>query len=283
MAAPMRTLRRDKAHFWSAFLSASLLVVAGCASSPSAEPSTAAELSAQNAGSTRAPVRGGAPELQAIVDAPDRTPEDREADVRRHPLQLLEFIGVSRGQRVADLGAGSGYTTELLARAVGPSGVVYAQNNRTALDKYVSESWPKRLEREATRNVVRMDREFDSPFAPEAQGLQLVTLLFSYHDVIAANEDRTKLNRAVFDALEPGGLFVIADHQAAPGTGVEAASSLHRIDQKIVRTEVEAVGFVFVESGDFLGDPSDDGKEPSFARGFKTDRFVLKFKKPEAS
>jgi predicted methyltransferase len=220
---------------------------------------------------------------QAIVDAPDRTPEDRQADARRHPVELLEFLGVSAGARVADLAAGSGYTTELLARAVGPTGAVYAQNDKATIEKYVSDSWPKRLAREATRNVVRMDREFDAPFSPDAHDLDLVTLLFSYHDVIAAGADRGKLNAEVFRALEPGGLYVVADHRAAPGTGVEAASTLHRIDEKIVRQEIEAAGFVFVESAEFLRDATDDATEPSFKRGFATDRFILKFKKPEAA
>jgi predicted methyltransferase len=197
-------------------------------------------------------------------------------------VELLDFLGVRLGERVADLGAGSGYTTELLARAVGPSGVVYAQNDKATIDNYVSESWPKRLAREATRNVVRMDREFDAPFSPEAHDLDLVTLLFSYHDIVAAGGDRSKLNAAVFRALAPGGRYVVADHRAAPGAGLDAASALHRIEEKIVRAEVEAAGFAFVESGDFLRDPSDDATQPSFKRGFVTDRFILAFKKPGA-
>ena len=270
-------VRRAPGWLASAVLAAQMLVASGCASAPAAPPALAAEPPADSV------TEHTELEPQAIVDAPDRTAEDREADARRQPAKLLEFIGISRGERVADLGAGSGYTTELLARAVGPSGVVYAQNNQEALQKYVAKSWPERLAREATHNVVRMDREFESPFIPEAHDLDLVTLLFSYHDVVAAKEDRSKLNTAVFAALKPGGLYVVADHQAAPGSGVEAASTLHRIDEKLVRGEIEAAGFVFVESGEFLRDPSDEAKEPSFARGFKTDRFVLKFKKPEAS
>jgi predicted methyltransferase len=257
------------------------LAVVGCASSPSAPPSPSSAAAAETSGA--AAVHGARPDYQAIVAAADRTSEDREADARRRPLPLLEFIGLAQGQRVADLGAGSGYTTELLARAVGPSGVVYAQNNQLALDKYVGSSWPKRLEREAARNVVRMDREFEAPFSAEARELDVVTLLFSYHDVVAANEDRARLNAAVFQALKPGGFFIIADHEAPPGTGVSAAARLHRIEQKVVREEVEAAGFTFVESGDFLRDPSDDGTQASFARGFMTDRFILKFKKPEAT
>jgi predicted methyltransferase len=280
MAARMMLNReRFRGRCWHLLAAASLAWLAACGAS--AEKAPEAPVQPASVGTPEAPA--GTVPPQAIVDAADRTPEDREADARRHPVELLEFLGVSPGAKVADLAAGSGYTTELLARAVGPSGVVYAQNDRATIDKYVSESWPKRLTRDATRNVVRMDREFDAPFSPEAHHLGLVTLLFSYHDIVAGGADRGKLNAEVFRALEPGGLYVVADHRAAPGTGFQAASTLHRIEEKIVREEVEAAGFTFVESGEFLRDPNDDATEPSFKRGFATDRFILKFKKPEAS
>lgn len=150
------------------------LSLAGCGASPAgsarATTGVAAPSSGEPNGAPRVAERGAPIAPEIIVAAPDRTPEDREADARRHPAELLEFIAVAPGERVADLGAGSGYTTELLARAVGPTGVVYAQNDRATIAKFVSESWPKRLERDATRNVVRMDREFDAPFAAEAHG-----------------------------------------------------------------------------------------------------------------
>jgi predicted methyltransferase len=280
MAARM-TPNREKlrARCWQSLAAASLSCLQACAASAEKAP----EAPAQPALVGTPDVAPGTAPPQAIVDSPDRTSEDREADVRRHPVELLEFLGVRSGARVADLAAGSGYTTELLARAVGPSGVVYAQNDKATIDQYVSESWPKRLRRDATRNVIRMDREFDAPFSAEAHDLDLVTLLFSYHDVVARRGERSKLNAEVFRVLAPGGLYVVADHRAAPGTGLQAASTLHRIEEKVVRDEVEAAGFTFVESGEFLRDPSDDATEPSFKRGFATDRFILKFKKPEAS
>ena len=215
-----------------------------------------------------------------IVEAPDRTEKDRETDARRHPVQFLEFLGVKSGDRVADLGAGGGYTTELLVRAVGPTGTVYAQNNKLTIEKFVKEPWAERLKRDVNKNVVRLDREYEDPLPPEAKDLDLVTLMFSYHDVIAQNGDRTKLNRAVFQALKPGGSYVIADHVAADGSGLAAASSVHRIEEKIVRQEVEAAGFTFVESADFLKDPADDLSKPSFNVGLNTSRCLLKCKKP---
>jgi predicted methyltransferase len=291
MAARMRIFPAGKARAgFAPLVLAGVAALEACSVQPAAEPATAAAVpAAPEQTATASPAQPklvadpSALAARAIIEAPDRTPEDREADARRQPEQLLQFIGVTPGERVADLGAGSGYTTELLARSVGPAGTVYAQNDKLTVDKFVREAWPARLAREANRNVVRMDREFDAPFSAAARELDLVTLLFAYHDAVAHHVDRGKLNAAVFQALKPGGRYVVADHRAAPGSGLEAASALHRIDEKIVRDEIEAAGFEFVESADFMRDSSDDASEPSFQRGFRTDRFILKFVKPAAS
>ncbi len=250
------------------------LFALACAGSPPPEAAAPAAPAAP-AAAPAAPL-----DPAAIVAAPDRTEKDKEADARRHPVELLQFLKIQRGSHVADLGAGGGYTTELLVRAVGPEGVVYAQNNKLTLEKYVKGAWPERLQREINHKVVRMDREYEDPFVPEAKDLDLVTLLFSYHDVIAQGGDRAKLNAAVFAALKPGGRYVIADHRAADGSGLAAADSVHRIEPSIVEKEVEAAGFKLAETADFLKDPKDDHKEPSYKVGFNTDRFLLAFVKP---
>lgn len=220
-------------------------------------------------------------DAEAVVAASDRTAKDREADRRRHPVQLLEFLDLRQGAKVADLGAGGGYTTELLARAVGPEGSVFGQNSSLTIEKYVGETWPARLKQEANRHVVRMDLEYEAPFVPEAVNLDLVTLMFSYHDIIAQGGDRAEMNVAIFSALKPGGRFVVADHSAELGSGLEAAGKLHRIEMTIVRREIEAAGFQFVSSADFLKDETDNLTTVSYETGFLTDRYILKFVKPE--
>lgn len=220
-------------------------------------------------------------DARAVVAAPDRTASDRAADERRHPVAFLEFLKLKQGARVADLGAGGGYTTELLARAVGPQGAVFGQNNALTIERYVGQSWPARLKREVNRKVVRMDLEYEAPFVPESQALDLVTLMFSYHDVVVQGGDRAEMNLAVLRALKPGGHFVIADHSAEPGSGLAAATKLHRIEREIVRREVENAGFEFVEDASFLEDDSDDMTSVSYEVGFRTDRYILKFVKPE--
>src|SRR5271165_2406826 len=75
------------------------------------------------------------PGYAALIAAPDRSAADRATDARRDPLQILTFIGARPGMKVLDLGAGGGYSTELMARAVGPNGVVYGQNPPDVSDK----------------------------------------------------------------------------------------------------------------------------------------------------
>lgn len=223
--------------------------------------------------------------IQAVVQAPDRSEADRQLDAGRHPAETLAFFGVAPGMRVAELGAGSGYTAELLARAVGPQGVVFAQNNQLLLDRYARQPWGERLARPVMKNVVRVDREFDSPLPPEARNLDIVFLLLFYHDTVWMKADRDRMNREVFAALKPGGIYAIIDHSARPGSGLNDVESLHRIEESVLRQEVERAGFRLLAEADFLRNPADardwnDSPRVAADRRGTSDRFVLKFQKP---
>lgn len=224
--------------------------------------------------------------IQAIVDAKDRTDADRALDAGRHPGELLAFLGIKPGMKVAELLAGTGYTTELLARAVGKKGVVYAQNNKFMLEKFAAAPWAERLAREADKNVVRADRELDDPLPPEAKDLDIVVSSLVYHDTVWLGGDRAKMNLAVFNALKPGGVYVVIDHNGRTGSGTSEVMSLHRIEESVVRSEVEAAGFELADEGMFLRNPEDardwnDSPKASADRRGTSDRFVLKFVKPK--
>ena len=216
-----------------------------------------------------------------LVHSQERSDADRVIDQRRQPEKLLEFYGVRPGMRVLDLGAGAGYNTELLARVVGPQGVVYAQNNRYALEHFVKGRLDERLKKPVMRNVVPVVREFDDPVPPEARNLDLVTFDFAYHDTVWMGADRTKMNRAVFAALKPGGVYIVADHSARPGAGISVVKTLHRIDESAVIGEVVAAGFQPVAEGGFLRNPDDPRNAPVFKPKVPNDEFVLKFVKPK--
>jgi predicted methyltransferase len=215
----------------------------------------------------------------AIVASADRSEADRQTDQRRNPELLLAFTGVRPGMKVLDMGAGGGYSTELLARAVGPGGTVYAQDAQ-AVSPRAKEAFEERAKKPAMKNVVRVARDYDDPVPPEVRGLDLITFFFAYHDTAFMSVDRARMNRALFEALKPGGVLVIADHSAQPGAGVSVARSLHRIDETVLRREVEAAGFRPAAEADFLRHPEDPRDAIVFRPKVPVDEFVLKFVKP---
>jgi predicted methyltransferase len=240
--------------------------------------------------------------IAEILASPDRRPADRTNDIRRKPAQMLAFIGVRPGMVALDLSAGGGYTTELIARATGPSGRVYGQSRprnpdgprppapegaaAAAAAPAIPPSSPlalaERVKNPAAGNIVAVVRTFEDPAPPEvaSNGLDLVTLMFNYHDLGWLGIDRAQMNRAVFAALKPGGLYVIADHSGRPGTGISESGTLHRVEEAFVRREVEAAGFRLAGNGDFLRNPADPRDRNTPEPPQPKDEFVLKFVKP---
>ena len=210
----------------------------------------------------------------AILAAPDRTDADKQNDGKRQAAQFLPFIGAKTGMKVLDLGAGAGYSSELLARSVGESGKVYAQN----VNK--SEKLEARMQTPAMRNALALARPYEDPAPAEAGAFDMVTFFFAYHDTIHMGVDRARMNKAIFAALKPGGYLVIADHSALPEDGVNVSKTLHRIGESALRAEIEAAGFKLVASGDFLRHPEDQRTAAVFRNPTPVDEFVLKFQKP---
>jgi predicted methyltransferase len=226
------------------------------------------------------------PDIEKLIAASDRSDPDRALDAGRHPGELLAFLALAPGARVGEIGAGTGYTTELLTRAVGPKGKVYGQNSPGFL-KFVGKAWGERLQRAPMKGVVRVDREFDAPFPADAKDLDAVINVLTYHDTTWLGVDRDKMNKAVFDALKAGGEYVVVDHAAADGHGANDSKTLHRIEKKTVVEEIERAGFKSAGESDFLRNPGDahDWNAAPGASADKrgtSDRFVLKFVKPAA-
>ena len=220
-----------------------------------------------------------ASDYRAIVANPDRSEGDRQTDQRRNPELLLAFTGVRPGMRVLDMGAGGGYSTELIARAVGSGGTVYAQDSQ-AVSPRARERFDERARTPAMQNVVRVLRDYDDPVPSGVRDLDLITFFFAYHDTAFMGVDRAKMNRGLFEALKPGGVLVIADHSAQAGAGASVAKSLHRIEEATLRREIEAAGFRFVAKADFLRHPEDPRDSIVFRPKVPVDEFVLKFERP---
>ena len=215
----------------------------------------------------------------ALIASPDREDADRQIDPRRKQPQLIAMSGVRPGMRVLDMGAGGGYTTELLARVVGPDGKIYAQDSMETGPR-VRQRFEGRMKKAVMAPVERIIRDYDDPVPPGVGSFDLITYFFAYHDTAFMTVDRARMNRALFAALKSGGVLVVADHSAREGAGVGVAKSLHRIEESLLRREVEAAGFRLVEEGRFLRNPGDPRDESVFRAKQPVDEFVLKFVKP---
>ncbi|MDB5827643.1 MAG: methyltransferase [Variovorax sp.] len=247
-----------------------------------------------------------------IVASPDRSAADRTNDLRRHPGEMLSFIDPQPGWTALDVSTGGGYTTELLARAVGPSGRVYAQMQprdpgrpvplpaaaegggmasppsaaprvqRTTVEVLADRTQSMAAGGVSAAPIVYVGQRFDDPVPPEvADGrLDLVTLMFNYHDFGFMGVDREKMNRALFRALKRGGVFVVADHAGRPNTGISESGTLHRVEESFLRREVEAAGFRLADEGNFLRNPADPRDRNTPEPPQPKDEFVLKFIKP---
>ncbi|HEY2864178.1 MAG TPA: methyltransferase [Casimicrobiaceae bacterium] len=210
---------------------------------------------------------------QAIA-SPVRTDQDRRTDLARHPAEFLPFAQVRPGMRVLDVSAGGGYTSQLLALAVGPTGVVWAQAPQpgAALNKRISDH--------PQANLLIVARPFEDPVPEQAAQLDLVTLVLNYHDISYLPVDRAKMNQRLFAALKPGGRYVIIDHAGRSGTGTSEGKTLHRIDEAVVLAEVKNAGFVLDAEGSFLRNPADPRDKTSTSSAIPTDKFALRFVKP---
>jgi predicted methyltransferase len=182
--------------------------------------------------------------------------------------EMIDFFQIGRGDRVADLGGLSGYSLAPIRRAVGPSGVVYVRR------RLPPPSDPADPSANDLGTLVWMNTPDEAPLIKDATRLNAVTLLFAYHALVAAGRDRQKVNAAVFRALVPGGVYIIADNAAPPGSGIGAVRELNRIEESVIRDEVQAAGFKFVEAGNFVTSAAAALRRPP------SSQYVLKFKKP---
>jgi len=214
-----------------------------------------------------------------IVAAPDRSEADRTNDKRRNPVELFSFTGARPGMKVLDMGAGGGYSTEMLARGVAPSGTVYSQAP-AGLFPGAIKAYAARAQSPAMKNAIRVERPFEDPLPSDIGGLDLITFFFFYHDTVYMGVDRARMNKRLYEALKPGGVLVLADHSARPGDSITVTKSLHRIEESVVRNELEAAGFKLEAAATFLQNRDDPRDVQVQKNTIRNDEFVLRFRKP---
>lgn len=228
-----------------------------------------------------------APDLyDSAVANPARPADDLKRDKMDHPAEILRVAGIEPGMRVADFLAADGYYTELLSTIVGPTGHVLMLNN-AAYDRWSGEGLEKRLADHRLPNVEH--RTIDTSHMELGTGtLDAILMIKVYHDLywVDPKGEWPKIDvPATLDqlarALKPGGVLVLVDHSAKPGTGSADAGRLHRIDEAFARKDFESHGLELARESNVLRRPDDKRELLSYqGPGFgKTDRFVLVFRK----
>ena len=218
----------------------------------------------------------------AALAEPSRPAEDRARDAARHTEETLAFAQVQPGQTIVDMIIGGGYFTRVFSAAVGPEGKVIAWQP-AELIAYQASYGESLTAVDALANVDGLRAPRAAPVFPA--NVDLVFTAQNYHDLHLkdnAADTATKVNAAVFNALKPGGLYVVIDHNAAAGAPLTTSDTLHRIDIETVKREVLAAGFVLDGESAVLantGDPLTSSVFDPAIQG-RTSQFMLRFKKP---
>lgn len=230
------------------------LAIAACRGGEEPDTGSAADTAAMAADSQR----------HGPEEIPSRDMEVAR-DVGSKPQEVMDFVGIKPGDRVADIFAGSGYHTYLLSERVGPSGRVYAQGYSPGLRARV-----ERGDLASATNVVLVDSLID---LPEGQ-LDAAIVIRGYH----LFPDPKTLFTPLARALKPGGAVGVVEVRLGKPHGHDMET--HRMGDQQVIDEFTQAGFEFAGSSDILRNPEDDHTEFWEGRRHLADRMLLKFSKP---
>ncbi len=219
--------------------------------------------------------------IARAIESGARSDEQRARDARRKPAEILMLAGIEDGHEVIEFGSFGHYYTTLLVEAVGPSGHVHM------IDMPWTEPFGGTRARAfdvAHENATYTLAHYNRADLPSNVDSALMVLF--YHDLTVQRGeqgvDTVEMNERIFDALTPGGTYLVVDHKAEDFSGWRDANSLHRVDEATIIREVLAAGFELIASSNILANPDDDPtvnmRDPSI-RG-NTDRAVLLFRKP---
>ncbi|WP_425228153.1 class I SAM-dependent methyltransferase [Sphingomonas sp.] len=221
--------------------------------------------------------------IAAALADPGRPAADRERDTSRHATELLAFMGVKPGDKVADFIMGGGYWTRVLAPLVGPAGKVYAYQPAEFIQYRAAYGTEQDAAVAGRANVVA---NRDSLGAIHfAEPLDAIITVQNWHDLHLHQSPpgaSALIAHELFAALKPGGTLLVVDHVGANPTPFAVADTLHRGDPAATRAEMEAAGFRFDGSLPVLANPADPHTALVFDPAIRghTDQFVYRFRKP---
>jgi predicted methyltransferase len=226
--------------------------------------------------------QGSAPKYLAEALADQARPAaDTERDANRKPAETLAFAGVKPGDAVVELFPGKGYYTRLLSAVVGAKGSVTTVSSVPKPDapppavKALAED-PHYANLHPT-----FQKLGELKLPPDSDVVWTTQNYHDFHNIPDVNV--ATLNKAVFDALKPGGIYFVLDHAAEAGSGGRDTNTLHRIDEETVKQEVKAAGFELAGESDILRNKDDPRTGKVFEPPIQghTDQFILKFRKPK--
>ena len=211
------------------------------------------------------------------VESPGRTPEQKARDAGRKPAEILTMSGIKPGDNVVEFASFGQYYTTMISNILGPKGTVnmydlpYTEKRAGEASRAFVAKHKNAHYHIINYNDIELPKNVDEVF-----------MVLYYHDLSLNDIDTAKLNKKIFDALKPGGVFLVVDHNARPGSGREDTKKLHRIDPEVIKKEVTAAGFTLAKESHILAHPEDPHTQMIFTKGLrgKTDRTVFKFVKP---
>jgi predicted methyltransferase len=215
--------------------------------------------------------------VRRAIASPDRTDEQRGRDYHRKPAEILTLSGIEEGDKVIEIAAFGQYFTTMLLAAVGPTGHV------DMYDLPYTERFAGPASREFDAkhaNAVYHQESYNDAVLP--QNVDSVWNVLYYHDLQPQGVDTAAFNRKIFQALKPGGIYLVIDHKAEDGSGWRDAGTIHRMGVDTIKQEVLAAGFELALESDLLANPADDRSKMVFAPGTRgtTDQAFFIFRKP---
>ncbi|WP_430429818.1 class I SAM-dependent methyltransferase [Parasphingorhabdus sp.] len=258
-------------------MSVSILVLSACAME-SGEMASASSLAASSPSPSN---------FTQAVSAPGRDEADAKLDVSRKPAEVLAFMGLESGDAVLDIFAGGGYYSEILGRAVGPTGSVIAVNPPQFVSSNAAKAkWADVTGRQPNVSLVAAQLY---EYAPDAETLDFAMMHLIYHDLYWESEqykvkrmDPAAFLTKLYTGMKPGGIVAVIDHVGGAGETRAVVEKTHRINPDVVRADFARAGFVLEAESNMFTNPADDLDKNVFdmaVRG-KTDRFTMRFRKP---
>ena len=222
--------------------------------------------------------------ISAAISNPARK-EDAAKDADRQLASIMTFTQVKPGQKVLELIPGSGYWTRVFSGVVGPKGHVYTVWPNE-MGKYAAKSlatWQELVKKPPYDNVSILEQAAATLSVPQPVDVVFTSQNYhDYHDKFMGPVELDTFGKQVLAALKPGGVFIVIDHAAPAGSGIDDTDTLHRIDPDVVKKEMTAAGFVFDGASDALHNPADPLTAKVFDASIRghTDQFIYRFRKP---